>query len=109
MNSQASDLDARAHDVRLYVFRETAATGQVPQPPQISRALQRSEADVRSALHVLATGKVLILAPNDGNIWAANPFCAVRQASASVPLKSGIGPSVSGTLWALPPRWGRML
>ena len=22
-------------------------------------------------------GKVLILAPNDGNIWAASPFCAV--------------------------------
>lgn len=69
--------EALAHDVRLYVFREAAATGQIPQPPQISRGLGRSESDVRAALHVLAAGKVLILAPNDGNIWAANPFCAV--------------------------------
>ena len=59
------------------MFREAAATGQIPQPLQISRALGRSEPDVRAALHVLAAGKVLILAPNDGNIWAANPFCAV--------------------------------
>ena len=77
MSTPASDIEALAHDVRLYVFREAAATGQVPQPPQISRALGRSEPDVRVALHALATGKVLILAPNDGNIWAANPFCAV--------------------------------
>ena len=77
MNSQPPDLDALARDVRVYVFREAAATGHVPQPAQISRALQRSEPEVRAALRVLATGKVLILAPNDGNIWAANPFCAV--------------------------------
>lgn len=72
-----SGVEALAYDVRLYVFREAAVSGHVPQPPQISRALGRSETDVRAALHVLAAGKVLILAPNDGNIWAANPFCAV--------------------------------
>jgi hypothetical protein len=79
MNAQLPDSDpgTLAHDVRLYVFREAAATGQVPQPAQIGHALRRSEADVQEALHVLAQGKVLILAPNDGNIWAANPFCAV--------------------------------
>ena len=79
MNIQLPDTDPGmlARDVRLYVFREAAETGQVPQPPQISRALGRSEAEVRETLHVLAEGKVLILAPNDGNIWAANPFCAV--------------------------------
>lgn len=79
MSTLPSDPDAQAlaHDVRLHVFREAAATGHIPQPPQISHALGRSEADVRAALHVLAAGKVLILAPNDGNIWAANPFCAV--------------------------------
>jgi hypothetical protein len=32
---------------------------------------------VQQALHDLAAGKVLILASNDGQIWAANPFCAV--------------------------------
>src|SRR5881275_2425446 len=63
--------------VRIHVFREAAATARVPQAPDISRALGRSEADVRAALHELAAAKVLILAPNDGNIWAANPFCAV--------------------------------
>ncbi len=54
--------DALARDVRLHVFGEAAETGRVPQPPEI------------------AADKVLILAPNDGNIWAANPFCAVPSA-----------------------------
>ncbi len=71
------DLDALARDVRLYVFGQAAETGRVPQPPQIAGALGRSEPEVRAALQTLAAGKVLILAPNDGNIWAANPFCAV--------------------------------
>ncbi|MDR7486879.1 MAG: organomercurial lyase [Armatimonadota bacterium] len=66
-----------AHEVRLHVFQQAAQTGHVPQPPQIAEALGRAEADVRQALKHLAAGKVLILAPNDGNIWAANPFCAV--------------------------------
>lgn len=73
----AKDLDTLARDVRIHVFSEAAATARVPQPPDISRALGRSETDVRAALHELAVAKVLILAPNDGNIWAANPFCAV--------------------------------
>jgi len=71
--------DALAYDVRLYVFNEAAATGRVPQPPQIARALKQSEDDVRSALQTLAAGKVLIMAPNGGDIWAANPFCAVAS------------------------------
>jgi hypothetical protein len=33
--------------------------------------------DVTASLKRLAAAKVLILAPNDGDIWAANPFCAV--------------------------------
>lgn len=66
-----------ARAVRLYVFRQAAETAHVPQPPEIAAALHRPEADVMSAVKQLAAGKVLILAPNDGNIWAANPFCAV--------------------------------
>ncbi len=77
MSEQQADIDVLARDVRIHVFREAAATARVPQAPEISRALGRSEPDVRAALHRLAEGKVLILAPNDGNIWAANPFCAV--------------------------------
>ncbi|MFN2397837.1 MAG: organomercurial lyase [Gemmatimonadaceae bacterium] len=77
MSEPSKDLEALARDVRIHVFREAAATARVPQAPDISRALGRSEEDVRAALHELAAGKVLILAPNDGNIWAANPFCAV--------------------------------
>jgi hypothetical protein len=72
-----ADIETLARDVRIYVFREVAASARVPQAPQISRALGRSESDVRAALHHLAAGRVLILAPNDGDIWAANPFCAV--------------------------------
>ena len=79
MSTLPSDaaVETLAHDVRLHVFREAAATGQVPQPPQIARSLGRPEPDVHAALRKLAAGRVLILAPNDGNIWAANPFCAV--------------------------------
>lgn len=77
MTGSAKDLETLARDVRIHVFREAAATGRVPQAPEISASLGRSEADVRAALHELAVAKVLILAPNGGNIWAANPFCAV--------------------------------
>ena len=66
-----------AREVRRYIFRHAAETARVPQAPEIAAALHRSEADVVGAVKQLAVGKVLILAPNDGNIWAANPFCAV--------------------------------
>jgi hypothetical protein len=69
--------DEFARQVRIHVFREAAETARVPQPPQIAAALERPQAEVDQALRALAAGKVLILAPNDGNIWAANPFCAV--------------------------------
>ena len=77
MTEQLADLETLARDVRIHVFRETAQTARVPQAPQISRALDRPEADIRAALRHLASNKMLILAPNDGEIWAANPFCAV--------------------------------
>ena len=77
MTDAVKDLEALARDVRLHVFGEVAATTRIPQAPEISRALNRSESDVRAALQVLADGKVLILAPVSGQIWAANPFCAV--------------------------------
>lgn len=72
-----TDIEALAHDVRVYVFTEAAATARVPQPPEIGRVLGRPEGEVRAALHLLAADKVLILAPNSDNIWAADPFCAV--------------------------------
>ena len=77
MTASPSALDELAKDVRVYVFGESAATGVVPQPPQIAKTLGRAEDDVKEALRRLAAGKVLILAPNSDNIWAANPFCAV--------------------------------
>lgn len=77
MTEPVKSLEALARDVRIYVFEEAAATGRVPQAADISRALGRPNDDVRAALRELAAAKVLILAPNDGDIWAANPFCAV--------------------------------
>jgi len=77
MTEHETGRDAIARDVRIHVFNEAAATGRVPQAPAIAQALGRSEGDVRVALHTLAAAKVLILAPNDADIWAANPFCAV--------------------------------
>jgi hypothetical protein len=69
--------DAFLSEVRLHVFARAAETGRIPQPPEIAAALGRPQAEVERALRQLASDKVLILAPNDGNIWAANPFCAV--------------------------------
>jgi len=80
MTQPADATDEFARDVRIYVLGEAANTGRVPQPPEIAAALGRSQAEVEEALRALAAGKVLILAPNDGNIWAANPFCAVPSA-----------------------------
>lgn len=75
---QTSDTsDAVLREVRLFVFRQAAHTARVPQPHEIAAALGRPQSQVEEALRHLAAGKVLILAPNDGNIWAANPFCAV--------------------------------
>lgn len=71
------NLDSLAKDVRIYLFRESAATARVPQAREISRALGREESDIHAALRLLAEAKVLILAPNGTSIWAANPFCAV--------------------------------
>jgi hypothetical protein len=66
--------------VRLHVFGHAAATGHVPQPPEIARALNQPQELIEVALAQLAEGRVLILAPNGSNIWAANPFCAVPSA-----------------------------
>lgn len=71
------DSEGLVQAVRLYVFRQAAETGRVPQPPEIAGALRCAESAAAAAVKQLAAGKVLILAPNDGNIWAANPFCAV--------------------------------
>ena len=63
--------------VRQFVFEQSAATGAVPQAAEISNRLSVLAEDVAEALKRLAASKVLILAPNNGDIWAANPFCAV--------------------------------
>lgn len=69
-----------ATEVRVTLFGVAAATGRVPQAPELARTLQRSESDVKTALRQLAAARALILAPNDGDIWAASPFCAVPSA-----------------------------
>ena len=71
------DADALDRDVRLYVFRQAADTTRVPSPAEIASALDRPQAEIEGSLQRLAAGRVLILAPNTTNIWAANPFCAV--------------------------------
>ena len=74
---KAPALESLARDVRVYLFRTAAETARVPQAAQVAEALGRPEGEIREALNHLAAAKVLILAPNDGDIWAANPFCAV--------------------------------
>ncbi len=72
-----SDADALDQDVRLYVFHQAADTTRVPSPGEIASALGRPRSEIEESLRRLAAGRVLILAPNSTNIWAANPFCAV--------------------------------
>ena len=74
MTSTSADLLTQ---VRMHVFGTAAETGRVPQAPQIAEALAQPEEAIRAALVELGRAKVLILAPNDGSIWSANPFCAV--------------------------------
>jgi|SRR5688572_26149921 len=69
--------DHLVREVRVTLFSVAAATGRVPQAPELARTLQRSESEVRAALRQLAAARALILAPNDGEIWTAAPFCAV--------------------------------
>ena len=64
-------------DIRFHIMRQAAATGRVPQARDIADALGKPEPEIRGALARLAEGRILILAPNDGRIWAAAPFCAV--------------------------------
>jgi Alkylmercury lyase len=76
--AQTSDApEALTCEVRRFVFGRAAETARVPQAPEIAVALGRPQAEVEQILRRLAAGNVLILAPNNGNIWAANPFCAV--------------------------------
>jgi len=77
MNQPTDVSESLLRDVRLHVFEETARTTRVPQPAQIASALGRPEAEIQAALQQLAAGRVLILAANGTDIWAANPFCAV--------------------------------
>lgn len=79
--------------IRRFLFERAAATGVVPQASDIAAGLDLSATTVDDALKRLAAAKVLILAPNGGDIWAANPFCAVP---------SGIRVNVNGTqYWAI--------
>jgi len=64
-------------DIPIHIMRQAAATGRVPQSRDIADALGKPESEIHDALRRLAAGRVLILAPNDGRIWAAAPFCAV--------------------------------
>lgn len=63
--------------IRTFVFERAAATGIVPQAAAIAESLDLPFDTVDETLKRLAAAKVLILAPNNGDIWAANPFCAV--------------------------------
>ena len=63
--------------VRLQIFETAAATGRVPQAPEIAEALNRSEAEIYAALNELAAARIIVLASNGKSIWIAAPYCAV--------------------------------
>ena len=69
--------DALDRTVRLFVFRQTADTGAVPQAADIAAALGEERAAVEASLRRLADARVLVLAPGTTNVWMANPFSAI--------------------------------
>ena len=69
-----------ASEVRAALFSIAAGTARVPQAPELARTLGRPESDIRAALRKLAAARALVMAPNEGGIWTANPFCAVPSA-----------------------------
>jgi alkylmercury lyase-like protein len=77
MDITASNPQKLDSNVRVHIMHQAAATGRVPQSRDIADALGKPEPEIHDALGRLAAGKILILAPNDGRIWAAAPFCAV--------------------------------
>ena len=72
-----TDVNTLDSDIRIHIMHQAAATGRVPQSRDIADALGKPEPEIHDALGRLAAGKILMLAPNDGRIWAAAPFCAV--------------------------------
>src|SRR5689334_11375654 len=74
---QKMDMETLAKDVRIYIFRQAVETAVVPQPEQIAQEFGLSREQIDEVLKYLAASKVLILAPQSGRIWAANPFSAV--------------------------------
>jgi hypothetical protein len=66
--------------VRMRVFGEAARTSRVPTNAQIAEALGLPQTEIDESLRRLAAGKVLVLAPNNTNVWMANPFSAVPSA-----------------------------
>lgn len=78
MTGQASSgVEELDREVRLYVFGRAADKARVPNVAEISSALGWPRPEIEESLRRLAAGRVLILAPNSTNVWAANPFCAV--------------------------------
>ena len=68
------------HAVRMHVFGVAAKTARVPANAETAAALALPQAEVEESLRRLAAGKVLVLAPNNMNVWMANPFSAVPSA-----------------------------
>lgn len=76
----AQPIDEIDRAVRLYVFGVAAKTARVPTNTETAAALGLPQAEVEESLRRLAAGKALVLAPNNVNIWMANPFSAVSSA-----------------------------
>ncbi|MGQ0816110.1 MAG: organomercurial lyase [Gemmatimonadota bacterium] len=77
INTERPPADSLDHAVRMFVFERAALAGTIPQVVDVARALVRAPEEIAATLQRLAATKVLILAPNGGEIWAANPFCSV--------------------------------
>ena len=67
------DFDVRA---KLQVYRTVAGTGRIPSRAEVARALAVDEAEVAAAFARLRERRLLLLAPETGEIVIAPPFSA---------------------------------
>jgi alkylmercury lyase-like protein len=63
--------------IRQAIYARTAATGHVPTIAEIARRTGVDPADARAVCRALADAHVIILKPDERELWAAPPFSAV--------------------------------
>ncbi len=82
-STSRGDLD---NEVRLFVYRQTVRTGQVPAVGAMAKGLSQPLRKVRAALQRLSASHAFVLEKASGELWRAAPFSA---APTPFPVRAG--------------------